>query len=220
MTDFIRQWVINIVALVLFIVIIEMLLPKGKMKKYASIATGTIMIITIISPLLELSGKDFSFVGAQAAGNNMISRIEIENNSRLMEQEQMEQIIEVYRADIIEQIEHNAQEVEGVRDVKADIIINEDAQSEDFGMIRRAYLSITLEEGDSSPEEGDGSPGTTRIKAIKVGQVGDVGGVSGIKRSQTDERDCPMMLKRKLQERIGTVFGISSENIIITKNAR
>lgn len=220
MTDFIRQWVINIVALVLFIVIIEMLLPKGKMKKYASIATGTIMIITIISPLLELSGKDFSFVGAQAAGNNMISRIEIENNSRLMEQEQMEQIIEVYRADIIEQIEHNAQEVEGVRDVKADIIINEDAQSEDFGMIRRAYLSITLEEGDSSPEEGDGSPGTTRIKAIKVGQVGEVGGMTGIKRSQTDERDCPVMLKRKLQERIGTVFGISSENIIITKNAR
>ncbi len=215
MTDFIKQWAINIVALVLFIVVIEMLLPKGKMKKYAGIATGTIMIITIVNPLLELSGKDFDFVGAQTAGSNMVSRIEIENNSRLMEREQMEQIVQVYRANIIEQIEHNAQGVEGVRNVKADIIINEDTQSEDFGVIRRAYLSITLEEeGDGSSKEGDGSSKTTRIGAIIVDKIDNV---DRIMRTRSVEADCPAELKKRLQERIATVFGISSENIIISK---
>lgn len=214
MTDFIKQWVINIVALVLFIVIVEMLLPKGKMKKYVSIATGTIMIITIVNPLLELSGKDFSFVEAQTAGSNMISKIEIENNSKLMEQEQMEQIIQVYRADMIEQIEHNAKEVDGVREAKVDIIINEDSQSEDFGTIRRAYLIITLE------EDGDGSLGIPEIESINVVKIGKVGKLGKINRSQAADTDCPHEIKRQLQERISSVFGVSGENIVISKKTR
>ena len=71
-----------------------------------------------------------------------------------------------------------------------------------------AYLSITR--GGQFSEE-DGSPRTTRIKAIKVG-LGDVGGVSGKKSNRRE--DCPMF-KNYRKNRYG--FGISSENIIITK---
>ena len=129
MVDFIRQWIVNIVTLVLFIVLIEMLLPSGKMKKYAGLVTGTILIIAIISPLLGLFGKNFDFAALQTMSSNTLDKLQVEKDSKLLEKKQMEQIVEVYRTKIIEQLEENAKEVEGVGQVKADVIFNEDYQS-------------------------------------------------------------------------------------------
>lgn len=213
MLEFIRHWVINIVALVLFIVIIEMLLPNGKMKKYVGIATGTVLIIAVITPVIELFGGDFDFAAAQTSTGNTISRMQIEKDSKLLEEEQLGQIIQVYRSDMIEQMEHHAEEVEGVRDAKADIIINEDHTSDRFGQIKRAYLEIVLEEGDSSPG-GDGSPMIGKVEAVSIGKIAN-------KRTEVENcppaENCPPELKKKLEDRIGEVFGVESENIIISQ---
>ena len=231
MLEFIRHWVINIVALVLFIVIIEMLLPNGKMKKYVGIVTGTVLIIAVITPVIELFGGGFDFAAAQTSTSNTISRMQIEKDSMMLEEEQLGQIIQVYCSDMIEQLEHHAEEVEGVKDAKADIIINEDHTSERFGEIKRAYLEITLEEGDSSPGgdgstkgdgspkgdgsiEGDGSPRIEKVEAVSIEKITN-------KRTEVENcppaENCSPELRKRLEDRIGDVFGIESENIIITQ---
>ncbi len=216
MLEFIRHWVINIVALVLFIVIIEMLLPSGKMKKYVGIVTGTVLIIAVITPVIELFGGDFDFAAVQTTTGNTISRMQIEKDSKLLEEQQLGQIIEVYCNDLIEQMERHAIEVEGVKDAKADIIINEDHTSENFGQIKRAYLEIILEKGDSSPE-GDSSLKIDKVEAVSIEKITN-------KRAEVENcppaENCPPDLRKKLENRIGEVFGIGIENIIITQVMR
>lgn len=216
MLEFIRHWVINIVALVLFIVIIEMLLPSGKMKKYVGIVTGTVLIIAVITPVIELFGGDFDFAAVQTTTGNTISRMQIEKDSKLLEEQQLGQIIEVYCNDLIEQMERHAIEVEGVKDAKADIIINEDHTSENFGQIKRAYLEIILEKGDSSPE-GDSSLKIDKVEAVSIEKITN-------KRAEVENcppaENCPPDLRKKLENRIGEVFGIEIENIIITQVMR
>jgi len=233
MLEFIKNWVVNIVALVLFIVIIEMLLPNGKMKKYAGIVTGTILIIAIAAPLIGLLGNEFDFAAAQTATSNVISRLQIEKDSKMLEEKQMQQIMLVYRSDMIEQLEHQAEEVEGVRRATADIIINEDPASEHFGEIKRAYLEITPE-GDNSGR-GDSSAGGDSGDSSAKGDKGDSsrkvdvsGGICKVEsvniekimNKSTKVENCPLedqKLRKRLEERISEVFGIEKDDIIITQ---
>lgn len=218
MIDFTKQWVINIVTLVLFIVMFEMLLPTGKMKKYVGLVTGTILIIAIITPLVGLLDKKVDFTALQTSNNMVLDRLQVEKESKLLEEVQMKQIVEVYRQKIIEQLEQNAKEVDGVKQAKADIIFNEDYNSKTFGEIKRAYLEITTTETDTERDgssiEGDGSAevkAVVKVEPVIVGQV---------KKAQVTDENCDPVLKKRLEERIGQVFGVKSENIIISQMKR
>ncbi len=233
MLAFTRQWVINIVALVLFIIMFEMLLPTGKMKKYINLVTGTILIIAIISPLTGLLGRNADISAFQVSNSNQLDKLEVEKDSKILKKEQMKQIVDVYRDKIIEQLEQNAKEVKGVKQAHADVIFNEDYNSKNFGEIKRAYIEIVPEtespagkkdKGDSSPTTRDSSPQDTvtvesedgdnsikpveRIKKIDIGEETSTSVI-------TDNSD--PSVKKKLEDRISDIFGISSDNIIISK---
>lgn len=236
MLEFVKDWTVNIVMLVLFIVIIEMLLPKGKMKKYVNLLTGTILIIVIIDPITGLFGKDFDFSASQTAAASNIDKKEITNASKLLEEEQVKQTIELYRSRIIEQIVQSAKEVDGVKDAEADIIINEDYDSEYFGEIKRIYINAVIKGNDSAGrkagssgdnESSDPGSGTSdedngekgvkdsvtvnKVESIKVGGLTRVGSGNTVFDASLNER---------LSKRIGEVFGVDKENIIIEQIQR
>jgi len=173
MLDFIRQWSVNIVALALFIFIAEILLPSGKLKKHAGLVTGTVLIISIITPLAGALDKDFDFEKVHTANSATFDRMQIEKDSKYLEKMQMEQIVEVYRKKIISQMEDLVKEIEGVKDARADIIFNEDYNSPDFGIIRRAYIEVETV-GDSSSGLRNGSfgnaPSDTEDSSLKTGE--------------------------------------------------
>lgn len=215
MLEYIKQWILNIVSLVLFIVILEMLLPKGKMRKYAGLVTGTILVIAIVSPLTGLFDRKFDFVAAQTVSGNMLGKTQALNDSAILEKEQMAQIVEVYRLNIIEQIEHNAKEIEGVKEARADIIFNEDYDSPAFGEIKRVYLEITpdgAEEGVGKNEGMDpGGRENTNIEKVKIGRIGNT---EAAEKKLATEGIAPE-LRKTIEDRISGVFGVAKENIII-----
>jgi len=232
MLDFIRQWVVNIVTLVLFIVIVEMLLPGGKMKKYISLVTGTILIIVIINPLTGLTAKKFDFTASQTKTSNLLEKAQIQKEGKNLEQAQLKQIVEVYRKNIIDQLEQNAEEIDGVKDARADVIINEDYQSPAFGEIKRAYISITADNTKNSGLDTPGAQGTMgegkgasaagtgeggigneivpveKVQTVKIGSTASNGQVAG---------KCDPKLKGLLEDRISRVFGVDKQNIVITQ---
>ncbi len=233
MLDFIKEWTVNIVMLVLFIVIIEMLLPRGKMKKYVNLLTGTILIIVIIEPITGLFGKDFDFTASQTAAASNIDKKEIEKAGKLLEEEQLRQTIELYRSRVIEQIAQSAREVEGVKDAQADIIINEDHESEYFGEIKRIYINAVVEntakEGSSDAaggnKEGKDSVAVKKVESIKVGghTGSDPGSVIDDSGSVIDDSGSVIYdagLGERLTSRIGEVFGVDKEKIIIKQIQR
>jgi len=221
MIEFVNRWIINIVALVLFIVIIEMLVPYGKMKKFVGLVTGTVLIITIISPFLELSGKGLNIIEFQTSNSIQLDKLQIEKESKLLEEEQIKQTVEVYRDKIIGQIEMLAMEDEEVKKVRADVIFNEDHNSEGFGEIKRMYLEIE-EKGLTENISG-------RESSIRMDEAGNIM-IDGIKKidpviignsepAKADSEECSPELKRRLTDRLSQVFGIKSEDIIISRMA-
>lgn len=202
MINFLKDWIMNITVLVLFIVLIEMLMPSGRMKKYAGLVTGIILIIAIINPFLKLVGSKVDLSDIQAVNGNEIDRLEIEKNSKLLEGEQMRQITEVYRKKIIKQLEDNALKSKEVAEARGDVIINEDYNSASFGEIKRAYLEITLK------GENTGIKPVAKVERIKIGE-------GGTKEEESASLD--PMLKKQLEDRIAGLFNIDKENIIISR---
>ena len=61
MIKFFLQNAQSVIVAVIFIVIIEMLLPNNSNKKYIKVVSGLYLIITIINPFLKIINKDLEF---------------------------------------------------------------------------------------------------------------------------------------------------------------
>ena len=132
-----------------------------------------------------------------------MDRLEIEKDSKLLEEEQMKQIVEVYRKKIVRQLEDNARKTKGVSDAKGDVIINEDYTSESFGEIKRVFLEIT------SADQSDGIKPVVKVDQVRIGDESPL---------ETGSSDLDPKLKKQLENSISTMFSLDSENIVISQS--
>jgi len=201
MMAFIKDWVLNIVTLVLFIILIEMLVPSGRMKKYVDLVTGFILIIAIINPFIGLFGGKVKLMDSLTANSDYLDKAEIKKDSSVLEQDRMKQIVEVYRKKIIQRLEQTALDTEGVTSARADVIINEDYNSDNFGEIKRAYLNI-----EAKGKKDEIKP-VSKVDKIKVGDDKTP--------AATGEPPDPAVVKQ-LEDRITGLYGVDRGNIIIS----
>lgn len=61
MLEAIKNWVINIAAVVIFMTAVEMILPSNSMKKYAKFVFGLILITVLINPIINFFNKNYNF---------------------------------------------------------------------------------------------------------------------------------------------------------------
>ena len=230
MIDFLKDWCINIVTLVIFIVLLEMLLPSGKMKKMINLVSGLILVIALINPVLGLMKKGVDLEDYQMANSNFIDKKEIMVNSEVLKEAQTRQITNVYRSKIISQLEGIAKEVKGVLDAKADVIINEDYRDENFGEVKKAYITLKLgeveadntskEDKSDKEDKTDGEDKTVKtiepVKTVKsIGKV-NVSTKKTVDSHEKSETRIDNKLKLKIENKIEKILNIQKENIIIS----
>ena len=114
MLDALKNWVANIIAVVFFITLIEILLPESKTKKYVGFVTGTLVIIMIMMPVVKAFGGDIKFDIPEL--NNLSSNegTSIENQSQRLSNTQSRQIMKVYREKLQDSIKKQLRDVKGI----------------------------------------------------------------------------------------------------------
>ncbi len=142
--EFVKNWVVTIAIVAILLIVIEMVLPSGKNKAFIRMFSGIVVIIVIISPIIGVLNGNYDFQEIIFRDNEYMQRIEIVNSSQFIEDEKKSLIIEEYRKKIIEHISYIVGKHEEIRSIEADVIINDDAKSEEFGTIRRIYVNATL----------------------------------------------------------------------------
>lgn len=60
MMSFLRQWIISICTIIIFITAVELVLPNNSMKKYSKFVLGLILIITLIKPIIQIFDKSIN----------------------------------------------------------------------------------------------------------------------------------------------------------------
>jgi len=206
MIDFLRNWVLNIVTLVIFIVLIEIMLPSGRVKKFINLVSGFILIIAIINPFLGLINKNVNLAELQVTSSNLLDRSEIEADSKILKEDQMKQTVELYKEKIISQAEESAREVKGVADAKADVIINEDYTSDTFGEIKRIFLSLRMD---------DVNQGVKPVSRIEKVEVSGSKGASD-KESGVDKGVVSNAISDELETKINKLLDVQKDKVVIS----
>lgn len=205
MIEQLRTWVLNIVTLTIFIVLLEIFIPKGKLKKFINLVTGFIIIIAIINPIVSIVKKGFEFRDFHISSSNFIDKREIEQSGKLIKEKQMKQIVDAYRDKVIKQLEDSAREVPGVSDVKADIIFNEDYNSQTFGEIKRVILSLSTNDKENSTKP------VVKVEKIEIGK-GEL--------EKKESNEVSGEIRGQIEGKISKLFDIHKENIVITASAK
>lgn len=224
MIDFLKDWCMNIVTLVIFIVLLEMLLPSGKMKKMINLVSGLILVIALINPVLGLMKKGVDLEEYQMANSNFIDKKEIMVNSEVLKEKQTRQITNVYRSKIISQLEGIVKEIKGVLDAEADVIINDDYCDENFGEVKKAYITLKLGEVEAdktdravnADKDGKADKNVETVKTVKsIGKV-KVSTKKTVDSHEKSEERIDNKLKLAIENKIEKILNIQKENIIIS----
>lgn len=132
MIEFLKNWLLSIVVMVIFMSLVDMILPSDTFKKYAKLVIGLIVIATIMIPIVKLfdRGTDVeAFVSKYVEDFNKnpesFNREEVQKNFQT-------QTIEVYKEEIVKKIENEILRSTGKKYKVARFEMVEDSNRMDF----------------------------------------------------------------------------------------
>ncbi len=204
MMEALESWVSNIVAIVFFIVLIEILLPGGKTKKYIGFVTGILVIITIMSPVVKALGGEFRFDLPEMADPSGQMNQSLSLNEQRLNLVQSSQVMKVYTDKLEKSIK---EQLAGLKkgecsDVKCEVFENE--SSGKLGDIKEVQVFISAE--PQKEKQMGIKPLDININITKEKKDKAVKGV-------------PEEVRNEVVKRITTMYKIESSRIkIVYKN--
>lgn len=143
MLGFIREWVIQISAVIIFASVCEAIMPNNGIKKYVNTVLGIILVLTVVTPIASgFSGDSRFYLSDINKYNAYVSKLN-------MDEVQKEQVTKIYNRKLCEKIKESIKTVSG--DVNAEVIVEiETENAECFGEIK--HIIVTADALDKNEE--------------------------------------------------------------------
>lgn len=170
--EFLRDWVVNIVITMIFVTIVEIMMPGGSTRKYISLVIGLMVMFVIINPVLILMAGDFDFGSRVYETSRSIALGDVNYRMSKLENSSREGVIKLYKSSLEQQIKKDIED-KGLREVQAEVEIEERHDAQDFGSITGIRVVIT------GTADKDRAGGIKKVDRITV-KAGDETGQPGI----------------------------------------
>ena len=200
-------WIRNIICYLLFISVIENLLPGKKYLKYLKLFSGMILILLIIQPIangLRLEDKIARYY------ESFVFRYEsddLKNELLGMENKRLEQIILQYEEAIAMDLDGMVRE-EGVETVSCRVVIQSDQTHENFGQVESISLLVCSEGQDGESPESL----ITSVEPVVIGPAATAAGSSDVNQGQRKQERLEV---EKLQKKIVSYYDLEDEYVEI-----
>jgi len=200
-------WIRNIICYLLFISVIENLLPGKKYLKYLKLFSGMILILLIIQPIangLRLEDKIARYY------ESFVFRYEsddLKNELLGMENKRLEQMILQYEEAIAMDLDRMVRE-EGVETVSCRVVIQSDQTHENFGQVESISLLVCSEGQDGESPESL----ITSVEPVVIGPAATAAGSSDVNQGQRKQERLEV---EKLQKKIVSYYDLEDEYVEI-----
>lgn len=145
MIESIRQWIINISAIIIFITAVQLILPDNSLKKYAKYVLGLLVILVMINPILKFLNSDYSMeqysTKAEEYFKSNNSKDDLEKYKKINE----EKTLETFKSNLSKQCKEKLKTYYKKDDFKVDIAVEYNKESHNI-IIKS--ISIGLESGN------------------------------------------------------------------------
>lgn len=143
-----KDWIIDILVVMIFITILDAMIPSSNFKKYIDMVTGLVIIIAILSPVVNLiKGEDFIQKEVISGTLGLKSEEIINDNAYLKVQEEV--FAEQYKKNMEENIRQWIDKKYNTDVKKVSIDFDSDIKdTQHFGYIKRVEVYMgNAEEG-------------------------------------------------------------------------
>lgn len=147
MMGFIKDWIIQVLVTVIFIILIDMILPNNNFKKYAKLATGLIVMIVIITPVIKLFDRGLNVEETIGSYITAYNDREANIDKEKIEEDINKKTVEAYKEKLKEAVEHSIYNKTGKKFAVVEISIEEDAGSYNFSEVKKIKIMKSPEDG-------------------------------------------------------------------------
>ncbi|NLG89473.1 MAG: stage III sporulation protein AF [Clostridiaceae bacterium] len=139
----IKSWVLSIATAAVLMVILDLLIPESRIRKFTRLLTGFVIMFIILNPAAELIGNGGKglFVNLDEIFLSGSQTDRIADESR---REQARQTLELYREILLSDIHNRLIMHKEIERAEVDIVLNENINSEKYGQIRKIYINLVL----------------------------------------------------------------------------
>lgn len=239
MIDWLSGWLREIILVVMFAVIVDMLLPNHAMQRYIKVVVSLFILLTIISPILSLIRSDLHIHeigaalddwGSGQGGPRIASQEEIAANAERLRQANEQQTVrwvEERLATVIEE-DLRTRGYHEVSEVLAKVEVKPNGQAD----IREIVIYIKeidrppSDSGRDVPEEESRADGGRLVRPIEpikpvVIEIDLSAGPPVTEASvQAPDRSIGSRLTGEIRDVVAAEWSVSPENIVFQKASR
>ncbi|MDD2574137.1 MAG: stage III sporulation protein AF [Bacillota bacterium] len=150
---FLRDWVVNIVITMIFVTIVEIMMPGGSTRKYIGLVIGLMVMFVIISPFVTIMAGDFDLGQSVFEVSRSIQLRDVSLKIDKLEQGNRDGIVKLYKSNLEEQIKKDIENSGVAGTVLVEVEIDEQYDNQYFGSITGIRVMIQRQL-DTKPSEG------------------------------------------------------------------
>jgi stage III sporulation protein AF len=152
MFEFLRSWITGVVGMVIFMTVIDLILPQNNgFKKYVSLVTGLIVVITILTPVFKLLDRNNDVQATIAKYTEDFGKRQSELDKNKIDQDINKRTMQVFKQNLKASLESEIYKSTGKRYEISSIEVVEDSNSLDYGSIRVLELKKGYADGAVKP---------------------------------------------------------------------
>lgn len=205
MIEIIKDWIINIVTVIIIISFLEILMPDSKMKKYINLILGFIVMLVILGPIIDALDND----GALEQDVFMISSELNKNEYAFMnsniENRQTEQLAALYKERIKKDIVYRVESKYNVKVTEVHIQI-EDSSQDEIGEIKKLQLAV-IDNSDELKED--------TIPIVKIDVSNNDMDETNLNNADIKQEEINIALRKKIKEDISNIYNLNEKNVEI-----
>ena len=202
----VKQWILAIAVFAVIIEILDILMPESSTRKTAFIICGLVLSFSIIVPVTSIYDNlqlvDFNY---ESARENFVS------NRDAYTEEQAVKLTTDYKDKLKNHVEGIVGGIKSVSDCSAEVVIEEDYNSAEFGMVYRIYVTASGKPTATEKKRGSGFGDVGRIEQVEI----DIDGIK-IKERETPPAEAEDVHVQEVREAICKEFKLDGENVFVS----
>lgn len=199
-----KIWIKSIVTVIILVSFLELLMPEGKMKKYLNLILGFIIMLIILNPIINILNTTESLEDEVFKLSSDMNKKEYSFSSSNIEKKQMNQLKELYKARIEQDIEYRVESKYDVKVEKVNIEI-ENNTKEKMGEIKKLELIVNNNKEKSSE---------SAIPIVKI-DISDNENSKNIEKNNESTENIDIDLREKIKDDISNIYNLNNTNIMI-----
>ncbi|ARE87569.1 stage III sporulation protein AF [Clostridium formicaceticum] len=140
----IREWIITIVSVIIFVTFVEILIPNSNNKRFINVVVGLLIMMVILNPLMGFLQGEVDLGEKILQTSNHLDYKTAQNRIAQTDYMQEEAVVALYKGQLAQQMKNRIENnfYYTVEDIHLEI---EEKQTSEFGMIHG--VEIILREG-------------------------------------------------------------------------